>query len=135
VLTRRGGFLGRGWRFPILPDARGRLALSADEEDVEQAIWIILGTSRGERAMLPEFGCALQDLVFEPNSDLARGAVATEVRQALVRWEPRIDVLDVSVEAPVGQPSLMLIRVDYRIRTANTIHNLVYPFYVTEADV
>jgi phage baseplate assembly protein W len=132
MLTTDRGFLGRGWRFPIQPDALGRLTFAGPEQDVEQAIWIILGTSKGERPMLSGFGCTLQDLVFEPNSDLVRGAIATEVQQALVKWEPRIDVLEISVEAAEGEPNLMLIRVDYRIRSANTIHNLVYPFYITE---
>ena len=132
MLTPRGGFLGRGWRFPIQPDGLGRLTLASPERDIEEAIWIILGTSKGERLMMPTFGCSLQDLVFEPNSDLVRGAIATEVLQALARWEPRIDVLDIRVDAPPGQANLMLIRVDYRIRAANTLHNLVYPFYITE---
>ena len=123
-------FGGRGLRFPIQPDPRGRLALSRDEQKIEESIWLILSTAPGERVMLPTFGCGLQELVFEPNSPLTESAVAIEVQQALVRWEPRIDVIDVQVDAP--QPNLMLIRVDYRVRAANTNHNLVYPFYITE---
>jgi Bacteriophage baseplate protein W len=123
-------FLGRGWRFPLRPDGRGRLAYVGDEEKIEESIWLILGTAAGERVMLPEFGCGLQELVFEPNSDLVRGAIAIEVQESLARWEPRIDVVDVSVEAP--EPNLMLIRVDYLVRAANTVHNLVYPFYINE---
>jgi phage baseplate assembly protein W len=128
-------FLGQGWRFPVQPDARGRLAFSRAEQDIEEAIWIILSTAPGERVMLPEFGCGIQDFVFQPNSDLVRSSIATSVQQALVRWEPRIDVLDISAEAPLGQPNLILIRVDYRVRSANTVHNLVYPFYITEGGV
>jgi len=96
---------------------------------------MILSTAPGERVMLPEFGCGIQELVFEPNSDLVRESMAARVRTALLRWEPRIDVLDVNSEAPIGQPNLVLIRVDYRVRSANTVHNLVYPFYITEAGV
>jgi phage baseplate assembly protein W len=124
-------FLGQGWRFPIQPDGRGRLLLSRAEQDIEEAIWIILSTAPGERVMLPEFGCGIRDYVFQNNSDLVRTAVAAQVRQALVRWEPRIDVLEVTATAP-DEPSLMLIRVDYRIRSANTVHNMVYPFYINE---
>jgi phage baseplate assembly protein W len=134
-MTTDAGFLGQGWRFPIQPNARGRLAFARAEEDIEEAIWIILSTAPGERVMLPEFGCGIQEYVFQVNSDLVRAGIASDVQGALVRWEPRIDVLDVSVESPEGQPTLMLIRVDYRIRSANTIHNLVYPFYITEAGV
>lgn len=123
-------FLGRGLRFPVQPDARGRLARSNDEQKIEESIWLILSTAPGERVMLPSFGCGLQELVFEPNSPLTESAVAIEVQQALVRWEPRIDVIDVTVDSP--QPNLMLIHVDYRVRAANTTHNLVYPFYVNE---
>ncbi len=123
-------FLGRGLRFPVQPDQRGRLAQSQDEQKIEESIWLILSTAPGERVMLPDFGCGLQELVFEPNSPLTESAVAIEVQQALVRWEPRIDVIDVQVDAP--QPNLMLIRIDYRVRAANTTHNLVYPFYITE---
>jgi phage baseplate assembly protein W len=126
------GFLGKGWRFPIEPDARGRLGFAPAEQDVEQAIWLILATAPGERVMLPEFGCGMHDLVFEPNSDLLRAAVAARVRAALVRWEPRIDVQQVSAEAPDGEPNLVLVRVDYRIRSTNTITNVVYPFFITE---
>jgi phage baseplate assembly protein W len=128
-------FLGQGWRFPVQPDGRGRLAFSRAEQDIEEAIWIILSTAPGERVMLPEFGCGIQDFVFQPNSDLVRTSMAASVRQALLRWEPRVDVLDVTAEAPPGQTNLILIRVDYRVRSANTIHNLVYPFYITEAGV
>jgi phage baseplate assembly protein W len=125
-------FLGQGWRFPVQPDGRGRLTFSRAEQDIEEALWIVLSTAPGERVMLPEFGCGIQEYAFQPNSDLVRAAIASDVQQSLVRWEPRIDVLDVTVDAPEGQPNLMLIRVDYRVRSANTVHNLVYPFYVTE---
>ena len=123
-------FLGRGLRFPLQPDPRGRLAASTDERKIEESIWLILSTAPGERVMMPGFGCGLQELVFEPNSPLAESAVAIEVQQALVRWEPRVDVIDVQVDAP--EPNLMLIRVHYRVRAANTVHNLVYPFFITE---
>jgi phage baseplate assembly protein W len=128
-------FLGQGWRFPIQPDARGRLVYSRASQDIEEAIWLIVSTAPGERVMLPEFGCGIQEYVFQVNSDLVRAAIAADVHQALVRWEPRIDVMDVQVESPTGQPNLMLIRVDYRIRSANTVHNLVYPFYINEGGI
>jgi Bacteriophage baseplate protein W len=124
-------FLGQGWRFPIQPDGRGRLLYSKAEQDIEEAIWIILSVTPGERVMLPDFGCGAQDFVFQNNSEVVRAAIAASVRQALVRWEPRVDLLDVSATAP-GEPNLMLIRVDYRVRSANTVHNLVYPFYISE---
>jgi uncharacterized protein len=124
--------LGAGWAFPVLPDADGRLALASDEDRIRQSIWLILATAPGERVMLPSFGCGIHDLVFQPNTVAVRGSVQAEVNDALARWEPRIDVLDVTVSAPADQPEVMLIDIQYRIRATNSFYNLVYPLFVTE---
>jgi len=124
--------LGRGWRFPVQPDGLGRLGFSRAEKDIEEAIWLILSTSPGERQMLPEFGCGLQDLVFRPAEEV-RGLAGTLVRQALVRWEPRIDVVDIAARSEQGQPNLVLIHIAYRVRSTNSIGNLVYP-WLAEAE-
>lgn len=124
-------FLGRGWRFPPKVDATGALSWASGEEDVAQSVWIILATARGEREMRPTFGCGLYDTVFSPNSPASQGALAARVRQALVDWEPRIDVLEITVTSG-GQPNLLLINVEYRIRSTNTVQNLVYPFFTNE---
>lgn len=124
-------FLGTGWRFPPYVDASGGLAWAAGEEDVRQSVWIILATARGEREMRPRFGCGLYDTVFSPNSPATRGELAERVRQALIDWEPRIEVRQVEVSSP-EQPNLLLIEVEYRVRSTNTIQNLVYPFYTQE---
>src|SRR5437763_5084858 len=125
-------YLGTGWKFPVRVNARGGISFSSAEEDIAEAIWVILGTRPGEREMLPGFGCGMHDLVFSPNSEATRGSVAHQVREALTRWEPRADVLDVRVESPDPSGSTMLVRVDYRVRSNNTVHNLVYPFSVQE---
>jgi phage baseplate assembly protein W len=125
-------FLGRGFAFPFLPDPQGRLRLVGDEERIRQSIWIILGTAPGERLMRPDFGCGIHDLVFEPNSAALRGLVAARVRTALVRCEPRIDVLDVRVGTDDAERNHLLIGIDYRIRANNAFANLVYPFFVNE---
>lgn len=125
------GFLGRGWAFPVsAPD--GRIALVAGADAIEQAVEIILGTSPGERVMRPEFGCGIWELVMEPNTAQLHGRVQLRVRDALTRWEPRIDVTDVRVEAPPDQNNVLLIRIDYRIRSNNAAYNLVYPFFLEE---
>lgn len=124
--------LGRGWKFPIRINGRGGFSLSSEEQDVAEAIWVILATARGERIMRPEFGCGLHDYVFAPNNASTRGAMTYQVQQALIRWEPRIDVVDVRAEDDPGQPNLVLIAVDYRIRSNNAFHNLVYPFFLRE---
>ena len=124
--------LGAGWKFPLRINGRGGFSMSEGEQDVAEAIWIVLSTSRGERIMMPEFGCGIHDYVFAPNNANTRGAVGHQVQKALVRWEPRIDLADVRVEDDPGQPNLLLVHVDYRIRSNNAYHNLVYPFFLQE---
>jgi uncharacterized protein len=123
-------FLGVGWKFPAEPDGNGRIAMARHEESIRQAIWIILGTARGERAMRPDFGCGIHDLVFAVNDATTSGLVAQEVRQALILWEPRIDLLDVEAASEPGEPNTLFIRIEYRVRATNSRFNLVYPFYL-----
>ena len=129
----RKAFLGRGWAMPVALDPRtGLVASVAYEEDIKQSILIILETSPGERVMRPNFGCGIHDLVFAPNDSSTVSKIVDSVRRSLVAYEPRIDVLDVTAETTDGQPNLLLIRVDYRIRDTNSMKNLVYPFFITE---
>jgi uncharacterized protein len=126
-------FLGTGWKFPLGVTPGGRIALARQEQRIEEAVYHILATAQGERVMRPDFGCGVHDLVFAPNSATTLGRVKQDVLQALVRYEPRIDVLEVSTEISTEAPNVLLIRVHYRIRANNAIGNLVYPFYITEA--
>ena len=122
-------FLGRGWSFPVQPTATGQAAMSAEEQSIREAIWIILATSPGERVMRPDFGCGIHDLVFALNDADTAGSVQKKVRDALIRWEPRINVLGVDVEVK-GRGEVLLINIHYRVRTTNNFFNLVYPFYL-----
>lgn len=124
--------LGKGWPFPVNPGERRRLTLVGGDEKIRQSIWLILSTSPGERQMLPAFGCGIHDLVFEANTAALRAVLQVKVREALTRWEPRIDLLDVRVEAPPEARNYLLIRIDYRVRANNSLYNLVYPFFVNE---
>ena len=124
-------FLGIGWKFPLQVTPAGRIAQARHEQRIEESVFLILSTARGERVMMPEFGCGIHDLTFSPNSPSAIAAIAGAVRTALVKYEPRIDVLDVVTEAQ-GE-NLLLIRISYRIRANNAMGNLVYPFYILEA--
>jgi phage baseplate assembly protein W len=126
-------FLGTGWHFPVQLDANGRIQLAHHEQSVEQSIWMILGTSPGERVMSPEFGCGLHDLVFAVNNARTAGEVVTAVTEALTIWEPRIDVLDVIAYPDADQPNVLLIEINYAVRTTNSRFNLVYPFYLEES--
>lgn len=125
-------FLGVGWKFPLQVDARGRIASVRYEQRIEESLYLILSTAPGERVMMPKFGCGMHDMVFAPNNAATRTFVVDLVLRALVDYEPRIDVLNVNAETSEGQANLLLIRVDYRIRSNNAIANLVYPFYITE---
>ena len=123
-------FIGRGWAFPLGVDATGGIALVGREQKIEQAIRLILGTSPGERPMRPEFGCRIHEYLFAPADAETAGAMAREVRAALRRWEPRIDVSDVQVTFDARDATLLYIDVRYAIRATNDRRNLVFPFYV-----
>ena len=125
-------FLGRGVRFPVDTDDAGRVELSAAERDIEESIRIIIGTSKGERVMRPEFGCGIHDYVFSTIDTTTLHLIESTVEEALTRWEPRIDVQDVEASAENVAAGELTIRVGYRVRSTNTERNLVYPFYLTE---
>jgi phage baseplate assembly protein W len=126
-------FLGRGWRFPVAVDAGGGIALSEYEDDVREAIPLILETSRGERPMRPEFGAGVHESVFATLNATSLGSIQAEVRRALVVWEPRIEVLEVAVRAAPGEVGTLLVDVDYRVRATNNRFNLVFPFYLEQS--
>jgi phage baseplate assembly protein W len=122
-------FLGVGWAHPVRPEGGG-IATAAYEASIRDSLWLILATARGERVMHPDFGCGIHDLVFATPSATTLGRMVHDVRGALLRWEPRVEVLAVDAAPDPAQPSRLLIRVDYRVRTTNNQFNLVYPFYL-----
>lgn len=124
--------IGQGWKFPIKVNAKGGLDWSSGPERVQQAIWLVLSTSLGERIMRPEFGAGAQDYVFQSNSSVTRSTLANAVKKALVKWEPRIDVQSIRVDPAPDSDSKVLISIDYKIRTVNELFNLVYPLYLAE---
>jgi phage baseplate assembly protein W len=126
--------IGSGIAFPLRVDARGALALSHDERDIEEAIRIVIGTARGERPMRPEFGCDIHDYVFETIDAYTLGRLDRAIRRALERWEPRIDVVDVIIDTSEADQGRLPIEIVYSIRATNDERNLVYPFYVIPAE-
>jgi phage baseplate assembly protein W len=122
-------FLGTGWGFPVEVGRDGKIARAEYEDSVRQSIWIILGTAKGERVMRPDFGCGIYDLVFEVNSPTTAARVSHAVRDALLFFEPRIDVIEVDVR-PGEDGTTMLISIDYQVRATDNVFNLVYPFYL-----
>jgi uncharacterized protein len=126
---RGDDFIGSGWAFPVTTDTTGAVALVSGSQEIEESIRLILGTAPGERPMRPDFGCGIHEHVFAPLSARTIGRVAEEVRQALRRWEPRIDIDAVEVLPDAAQPARLLIRVSYIVRRTNDPRNLVFPFY------
>lgn len=122
-------FLGKGWPFPVF-DKKSAIPARIGEDSIFDSIWIILATAPGERVMRPDFGCGVHSLVFSVNDSTTLGRVEREVYDALVRWEPRIEVLDVTAEEK-GKGEVLLINIHYRVRSTNNFFNLVYPFYLT----
>jgi phage baseplate assembly protein W len=121
-------FLGAGIAFPLNVNEEGHIAMNALEDHVRQSILLILQTAKGERVMRPDFGARLSDLAFEPLSQATITLTQHYVKEALIRFEPRIEVLKITVSPqPQGQ---LFIHLHYRVRSTDTTFNLVYPFYV-----
>jgi len=126
-------FLGRGWKFPVQVDrATGRLLLSEGEEDIAEAIRIILKTSKGERVMRPDFGCGLNDFVFDTMDDTTLRLLESDITQAITVWEPRVKDVEVEVTQDESRPGRMHIGITYVVRSTNNLFNQVYPFYLEE---
>lgn len=124
-------FLGRGWKFPVQVDpTTGRIMMSEYEEDIAEAIRIILWTSRGERVMRPDFGSGVQQFSFEGNDQTTLNMLESELEQSLREWEPRID--HITVKAIPDDAGKLNIHVSYTVRTTNNLFNQVYPFYLHE---
>ena len=124
--------IGTGWSFPIKVNARGGLGWSSGPRRIQDAIWIILATSLGERVMRPTFGAGANDFVFEPNSAISRTNLATSVREALVKWEPRIELVSVRVDPGGDLGNQVLATIEYRVKATNELFNLVFPLYLQE---
>ena len=145
-------FIGRGWRFPIKVNARGRLEWSDGPARIQDSIWLIIKTALGERIMRPKFGAGADDFVFQSNSLINRSALGTAIKNALLEWEPRIDLdevrvnsvselrgsqLDTETRGLLGNQSVdldsqVLVTIQYRIRNTNELFNVVFPFYLEE---
>ena len=125
----RVDILGSGWAFPPTVDARGRIALARQERDVEEAIYMILLTPVGQRVMRPEFGCRIHELIFAPNDATTTGLARYYVEDALGMWEPRIEVLEVRVQADRENNARLLVQIRYEIKATHDERSLVFPFY------
>lgn len=126
-------FLGRGWKFPVGVDpATGRIAMSEHEQDIRESIRIIIATAPGERVMRPDFGCGIHELVFSTISRATLGLFESRVREAIVRWEARVEIVRLNISAEEASKGRLLIELTCRVRDTNNEFNLVFPFYLTE---
>ena len=127
-------FLGRGWGFPVTFGNQGRMVTVVDADvDIQQSLEILLSTHVGERVLNPTFGWKRDSLMFEPLSTSFAAYLTREIETAILFFEPRIELNSVTFDPEPNQEGLVLIKIDYTIRTTNTRTNLVYPFYVTQA--
>lgn len=136
MADRHAHFLGTGWKFPpaFSRDARG-VELVSGEEDIRESLWILLSTSPGERVMVPQFGCALWQMVFERLDLTAMTRMEDLVSRAIVNWEPRIICDRVVAETDASVAGLVRLQIAYTVRATNARSNLVYPFYAHEGTI
>lgn len=128
-------FMGRGFSFPFRVDpATNRIAMSSAEQDVEEAIRIILRTNLGERVMLPEFGTSAGDFLFSDDRAERVAALEESVREALNQWEPRITDIEVTADRDGSSKGVLAINIQYTLRVTNNQFNMVYPFYMMEGE-
>jgi phage baseplate assembly protein W len=125
-------FIGTGWQFPITVNAKGGINWSNGPQRISDAIWVIIKTSLGERVMLPTFGAGVNDYVFQSNSSIIRTQLVSSIKQALLKWEPRITLTQVSANPVPDEPSQVLLSIEYTINATNEVFNIVYPFYLSE---
>ncbi len=122
-------FLGVGVSFPLRME-EGKIALAKYEESIKESIKIILGTSKGERVMRPDFGCGLSELVYSKNDTAAASLAIFYIQEALKKWEPRIELMKVDANADRTEGNKMILTIEYRVLSSNNRYNIVYPFYL-----
>lgn len=131
--TEDRSFLGRGWSYPTrFLSTEGHAVMSDEEQDVAEAILILLLTRPGERVMHPRFGCALRDHVFEPINDETAAGIEHTIERAILFFEPRIRLIDVNVTIQDWFEGKFQVNLDYEIRQTNARNNIVIPFFEHE---
>lgn len=126
-------FLGRGFGFP--PSfAGGQVRMVEDEADIHESLVVLFGTLPGERVLQPQFGLDLSPLLFEPLSTTLRSLLKDRITTTLLVHEPRIRVLDLVIDDSQALEGLLQVRLDYCVRSTNSRFNLVYPYYLGDAN-
>jgi len=128
--ARSRGFLGRGLSFPLQVNARGGIALSDGERDIQESIRIILSTRPGERVMRPTFGCRANELLFEPRDVATETLLRQYVVEALTMREPRIEVIAVDVFTENDLDGAIFAEIEYIVSATHNQRSIVYPFFL-----
>ncbi len=126
-------FLGRGWSFPPTFDqAIAGVEMLEQEVDVASSLHVLLTTVQGERIMAPDYGCNLDELLFESLDTRTKTLMADKIEAAIVYFEPRIELESVRLDDSGELEGVVLIKVIYRIISTNTRYNFVFPYYNLE---
>ncbi|MBU2987422.1 GPW/gp25 family protein [Saccharophagus degradans] len=124
-------FLGIGWSFPpSFSQANGEVEMTSDEADIEASLKILLGTTAGERLMVPKYGLNLKEQLFSSLNTTAQTILRDRIKTVLLVHEPRINVLMVAIDTTSLLEGQLIINIDYEIRATNSRFNLVYPYYL-----
>lgn len=132
-MTIHDDIIGRGVRFPLLPDARGRIGYSTGADNIEQSLKLLLLTALRERVMRNGFGSQVQEQLFSAASEQGLRLLEEAIGEAIRDWEPRIDVESISANPQPGMPSYVVVDLAYRIRATYARGNLVFPLYIEGA--
>lgn len=132
-MENKKSFLGTGWGFPPEFDIEQKnVKMIADEKDIESSLHILLTTRLGERVMLPDYGCNLDELLFEGLNRTLITYVLELIKTAILYHEPRIDIVKLDMSETDPLEGKLIIEIDYRIRATNSRMNVVFPFYREE---
>ena len=129
-METNNSFLGRGWSFP--PEFKREtkaIKMLEGEADIKSSLEILLSTRLGERIMVPNYGCNLDELLFKPLNLTLKTFVIDLIKTAILYHEPRIDVNKIEIDPTNELEGVLLINIEYTIRTTNSRTNMVYPFY------
>ena len=126
-------FLGRGWSFPPqFNRADSRVEMTQGHEDIEKSLEILLGTRKGERVLLPDYGCNLDEMVFEAFNESVKTYLADMVKSAILYHEPRIEPLQILIDDSYITEGRLMIEIEFLVRATNSRFNKVYPFFLEE---
>ncbi|MGF7037260.1 GPW/gp25 family protein [Mucilaginibacter lappiensis] len=126
-------FLGTGWGFPPSFDTvLNTVIMTSDEADIQLSLQILLATRKGERVMVPDYGCNLDEMLFEPMTTTFKTYIREMIKTAILYYEPRIDLSSIQVDDSRETEGVILIILNYTVRTTNSRFNFVYPYYKNE---